>query len=121
MALLNQNIRIYKGDDIIVRYTIEDLSNLTGYKAYWSMAVDAESGKLIVKTTEGDYTEEGGITLEDNYVNVLFESEDTDETKTLISVGEYYCELQLEDGDGKTVVAAEGTVHIRPALKQRGV
>ncbi len=120
MAILNQNIRIYKGDDIIVRYTIEDLSNLTDYKAYWSMAVDAESDKLIVKTTEGDYTEEGGITLEDNYVDVLFESEDTDQTSG-IAVDAYYCELQLEDDDGKTVVAAEGTAHIRPALKQRGL
>ncbi len=121
MAILNQNIRIYKGDDIIARYTIEDVSELVDYKAWWAMSPkDDLTNLLIVKTTAGDFSDEGGIEIEDNLVKVSFASEDTDEASG-IDVDEYYCELQLEDDDGNTIVSAEGTAHVRPALRKRGV
>lgn len=109
---------MWKGDDRVLAFTVEDQSELSGVNAEWTMGTEDLVTKHVIKTTTGYSGAQGGITITGNVVYVAIDSADTDETSG-ISANEYYHELQLEDDDGKVTVAATGTVDLRDPIKVR--
>lgn len=120
MAAFNQDFIRWKGDDFILEYTIKDVENAESFKAIWIMATEVGGTRKIVKTTEGHFSEEGGITIDENKIIIPFESSETDETSG-IPPGQYYTELQLQDSLGKTTMAAVGMMDLRDPEEKRGV
>lgn len=114
MGLIGQNFTKWKGDDMLIVFTIEDVQSLTGYTAEWNLSVDTESTKLLTKTSAG-----GTITFEGNKAIVTVNSAETNQNVTAIPAGSYYHELQLIDPNGKKTVAATGTLTLLNPSKKR--
>lgn len=114
MGLINQDFFKWRGDTFFIQITIEDAeTDLSGYKAYWAMAPDETSPTVLVKTTDNDFTDEGGIEwVTGNRVRITLTKEDTDE----LDPGEYYHELAIEDGNGDSVIVATGTFDLKQSL-----
>lgn len=113
MGLQGQNFTIWKGDDRLIVFTIDDVQNLTGYSAEWNVAVDPDSTKLITKTSGN------GIAFDGNKVNVTLNSAETNQNATNIPAGQYYHELQLVDPQGKKIVSATGIMTVLNPAKKR--
>lgn len=113
MGLQGQNFTKWKGDDMLIVFTIEDVQSLTGYSAEWNVSVDPDSTKLITKTNVS------GITYDGNKVNVSVASAETNQNATNIPAGQYYHELQLVDPQGKKTVAATGIMTLLNPSKKR--
>jgi len=114
MGLTGQNFTMWKGDDKTVQFTIEDATDVSGYTAKWHMAVDANSAKLITKTSGG-----GGITFNGNKVLVAIASAETKDSVTAIPAGSYYHELELIDGSSNKTIAAIGVIDLKKTLVGR--
>lgn len=114
MGLIDQDFFKWRGDTFFIQITIADAeTDLSGYKAYWSMALDETSSPVLVKTTDGDFSDEGGIEwVTDNRVRITLEKEDTD----ALTPGEYYHELAIEDGSGDSVIVSAGTFDLKQSL-----
>lgn len=125
MASTNQNFAKWEGDTFVIQFTINDAeTELNNYKAYWACSpitgslvpgpIDANSPKTIVKTTPGDFSQEGNITYQSyNKFRVALKSTDTLGEETL----SYYHELTLADSlGGNSVVVSSGTFTLNPAL-----
>lgn len=118
MAAENQNFKIWKGDDIILRCNAVDSENVETFSAIWIMATEVGGTRLLVKTTEGDFSQEGGITPVGGRFEIDIPGTDTDE-QSGIEPGNYYHELQVYDYEGKTVVGSTGTVTVEPPEYKR--
>lgn len=114
MAITGQNFTKWKGDDFVVVFTIEDAYDLTGYSAEWNLSVDTESTKLITKKSSLSQ-----ITFDNNKVVISISSAETKEGVAGLPAGMYYHELQLVDPQGKTSVAATGTLELKSPSKKR--
>lgn len=125
MASTNQNFAKWEGDTFVIQFTINDAeTELNNYKAYWACSpitgslvpgpIDANSPKTIVKTTSGDFSQEGGIEyLSYNKFKVGIRDSDTLGEETL----DYYHELTLANSFGNnSVVVSTGTFTLNPAL-----
>jgi hypothetical protein len=114
MGTDNQNFFKWKEDSFFLQITIEDAqSSLSSYKAYWAMAPTATGPAVLVKTTPGDFSDEGGITwATGTMVRIQIDEEDTAD----LDIAEYYHELTLEDPSGNSVVTASGTFDLKQAL-----
>ena len=120
MGLTNQNITKWKGDDFEIRFTMQDSQDIETFKALWIMATEVGGTRLIVKTTPGHFSEEGGITLTGNRVNIPIDSALTDDASG-IAEGTYYHELQMEDSLGNITMAAVGSITLIEPEEKRGV
>lgn len=115
MGLIGQNFTKWKGDDMLIVFTIEDVQSLTGYTAQWQLSVNTSSAVLLSKTSISN----GGITFEGNKVIVSVTSTETNDDVTSIPEGQYYHELQLYDPNDKQTVAATGIVTLLNPLYRR--
>jgi hypothetical protein len=117
MGTENQDFFKWKKDTFFLQVIIEDAQvDLSDYKAYWAMALSPTASPVLVKTTDGDFTEEGGITwVTSNSVRIEIDESDTAE----LDIDEYYHELAIEDGNGKSVVVSTGTFDLRQAIFPR--
>lgn len=120
MASVNQNFTKWEGDAFIIQFTINDAEeDLSNYKAYWACSpitaslapsyVNANSNKAIVKTTTGDYSNEGGIAYQatDKFRVTITK---TDTLNITADTGSFYHELTLAKSDGTdSVVVSSGT------------
>lgn len=113
MGLTGQNFTKWKGDDMIIIFTVDDIQNLNGYSAEWNVAIEPDSTKLITKTNSA------GITFDGNKVVIAVDSYETNQNVTAIPAGQYYHELQLVDPLGKKTVAAIGMMTLLNPAKKR--
>jgi hypothetical protein len=114
MGTDNQDFFKWREDSFYIQITIEDAeTDLSEYKAYWAMAVGPTGPPLLVKTTPGNFSNQGGITWPTgNMVRIQINESDTEN----LEIMEYYHELTIEDPSGKSVVASTGTFDLRLAL-----
>lgn len=114
MGTDKQDFFKWKQDSFFIQITIEDAeTNLSSYKAYWAMAAGPTASPLLVKTTTGHFSAQGGITWQTgSMVRIQINESDT----ASIPIGEYYHELTIEDPSGNSVVASTGTFDLRQAL-----
>lgn len=122
MASTNQNFIKWQEDTFLIQFTITDAEEeLNNYSAYWAMSpvtaslapsyVDANSPKVIVKTTSGDFSGEGQITYQ--FYNIFKVSIKYSDTQNLAPQN-YYHELTLEPPSGNSsVVVATGVFDLR--------
>jgi hypothetical protein len=114
MGTISQNFIKWKGDNFIIQYTIEDATNLTGFKATWSLATSPSNSTRLITKTSGS-----GINFSTNYVYVTMSRTDTDQNNSEIPAGMYYHELQLINSEGLETVAAVGTLDLRDPIVKR--
>jgi hypothetical protein len=113
MGTENQNFFKWKQDSFFIQVLIQDATDLSSYKAHWAMALSATHSPVLIKTTSGDFGEQGGITwTTPNTARIQINESDTQE----ISINKYYHELTVEDTSGNSVVVATGTFDLRQAL-----
>ena len=115
MGTENQNFFKWEEDTFFIQITIEDAtSDLSGYEAYWAMALTPTTAPVLVKTTAGDFSSEGGITwVTTDRVRIAIDKTDTEG----LDITEYYHELTIKDGStGDSVVVATGTFDLRQPL-----
>lgn len=118
MASENQNAKIWKGDDIVLRWTAADNQNVETFTAIWIMCDEVGGTRRLVKTTDGDFSQEGGITPIGNRMDIELPGTDTDE-QSGIPPGNYYHEIQVYDHEGNTVVGGVGTITLEPPEYKR--
>ncbi len=118
MTAIAQNAKIWKGDKRILRYRFTDSHSITNYKFHWSISVDTNASPVLVKTTDGDFTEEGGITIVGNKALVLLNPDDTDDNSS-VPAGEYIMELQAYDVYDIPLMSAEGILTVVDPIKKR--
>ncbi len=109
MAQLNQNFVMFKGDDKIIRFTVQDVESVVGLKARWTISSEPGSVSFLEKSTE---TSPPGITMDGKNIEVHLNSVDTDD-HTVFETKKYYHECELVDGDGKISTVAIGEVDMR--------
>lgn len=114
MGTENQNFFKWREDKFYIQITITDAEvDLSSYEAYWAMATSATASPVLVKTTPGDFSAEGGITWSAaNQVRITIDSADT----TGITISSYYHELTVRNGTGNSSVVASGNFDLRRAL-----
>lgn len=115
MGLIGQDFFKWRGDTFKIRFVVEDAeTDLSSYKVYWSVAEDEVSTPVLVKTTSGDFTGEGGIIWESgNVIEISLSKSDTDSLPSF----QYYHELAIEnDQTGESVVIASGEFDLKRAL-----
>jgi hypothetical protein len=114
MGTENQDFFKWKKDSFFLQVIIEDAQvDLSDYKAYWAMALGPTYSPVLVKTTSGHFGDIGGITwITGNSVRIQIDAADTES----LEIDEYYHELAIEDGQGKSVVVATGTFDLRQAI-----
>jgi hypothetical protein len=114
MGTDKQNFFKWKQDSFFIQITIEDAqTSLSNYKAYWAMALGPTYSPVLVKTTTGHFSAEGGITWSTgSMVRIQIDEADT----ATMSITEYYHELTIEDPSGNSVVASTGTFDLRQAI-----
>ncbi len=120
MAATNQNFTKWKGDDFVLRFTIQDSQDIEAYEAIWILATEVGGTRKIVKTTAGHFSQEGGINMVGNRVEIPMASAETDEASG-IPVKTYYHELQLKDTGGNITMAAVGSFTLLEPEEKRGV
>ncbi len=120
MAATNQNFTKWKGDDFVLRFTIQDSLNIEPFKALWILATEVGGTRKIVKTTAGHFSEQGGISMVGNRVEIPILSVETDSTSGL-DAGTYYHELHMEDGEGRITMAAVGGFTLVEPEEKRGI
>ncbi len=111
MGLTGQGFTMWKGDDKIIQFTIEDATDITGFSATWNVSVDVNSTKLITKTSGG-----GGITFDGNKVLIALAGSETKDDVTSLPEGQYYHELELVDAQSKKTIAATGIIDLKKSL-----
>lgn len=114
MGLTGQNFTMWKGDDRIIQFTIEDATDVSGFIAKWHMAVDVNSPKLITKQSGGN-----GITFDGNKVLVVVNGSETKDSVTAIPEGLYYHELEMIDAQNKKAIASSGVIDLKKTLVGR--
>ena len=125
MGKLGQDRTMWKGDDKILAFNIEDATDLEeGYSATWVMCEEEPNAgnsynptALLTKTTEDDPVT---ITFDGATVLVEVDGDDTGEASS-IDPGEYYHELKLYDDDGNEAVSAVGTIDLRAPKTKRAI
>ena len=126
MASTNQNFIKWRQDAFTIQFTITDAEvDLQDYLAYWAMSpvtaslapsyVDANSPKVLIKTTTGDFSNETGISYQ-NYNKFLVTIKNSETNG--FAPQNYYHELTLavndESSDGSdSVVVASGIFDLR--------
>lgn len=110
MAKTNQNFTHWKGDSKIISVTVDDTILLSGGIMKWAMSVDAQSDRLITKSSPTD------ITFEANVASFPLNSADTGEASG-IAAGTYYHEWRYWNS-GKGVVVAIGSVEIKNVINK---
>ncbi len=120
MAATNQNFTKWKGDDFVLRFTIQDSTDIEQFKALWILATEVGGTRKIVKTTAGHFSEEGGISMVGNRAEIPIASDETDDASG-IAAGTYYHELQIEDNSGNITMAAVGSFTLVEPEEKRGV
>jgi len=132
MASVNQNFTKWEGDKFIIQFTINDAeADLQNYQAYWACSpitaslapsyVNADSNKAIIKTTAGDYSEEGGIAYEaTDKFRVTIDAADTLNINTA-GTGSFYHELTLAaNGGANSIVVSSGVFTLQFPLFPEG-
>lgn len=113
MAKELQNITTWKGDYRKIEFLVEDVANLTGCSAKWSMSVNPTTAKLIEK----DSTDPTEIIIAGTTITVILLPADTGYS-TSIDAGTYYHELDITDSSGNPSTAATGTLTLKDALNR---
>ena len=123
MGKLAQDFTMWKGDDKILAFNIEDATDLeTGYTATWVMCAEEPNAgnsynPTAVLTKDSEATP-ATITFDGATVLVEVDGDDTGEASS-ITPGEYYHELKLYDTAGNEAVSAIGTIDLRAPKTKR--
>jgi hypothetical protein len=115
MAREGQDFFKWEEDSFKIQVLVEDATtDLSSYEAYWAVAETPSSTPVIVKTTDGDFSEEGGITWTSTDVLVI----DVDKTDTDgLTHSAYYHELTIKNPiTNESVVIAVGEFDLRRPL-----
>jgi len=119
MAKEAQDFFKWEEDTFIIEVIIQDAdTDLSGYEAYWAMALSPTHSAVLVKTTPGDFSAEGGITWSTtDRVQITISGTNTDG----LTAAEYYHELTIKDSiSGDSVVVSVGTFDLRKPLFPTG-
>jgi len=108
MALINQNFKIWAGDDKALVFKVRGVSDLISASAIWAVSLSPGSAKVIEKKS----IIAGEITIDGTNVIVTLTPADTAD----LAPGGYYHELEITDGDGKISTVATGLMAVQPTL-----
>jgi hypothetical protein len=116
MGTDKQDFFKWRQDAFYLQINITDaLSDLSSYKAYWVMASGstATASPVLVKTTPGHFSAQGGITWSaGDTVRITIAESDT----AGFLIQDYYHELTIEDLTGNSSVVSVGTFDLRQAI-----
>lgn len=112
MATKNLQFEIWKGDDRVMRFFVDDVANLTDYQAVFTLA-DTEDGEPFLTKTSSPAA---GITINTSsrFVDVALLETDFDYDSTVLA-GAYKFELTLIYNATTPRVSATGTLTVRDA------
>lgn len=115
MAREGQDFFKWEEDSFKIQVLVEDASvDLSSYQAYWAVAEGPTYSPVIVKTTTGDFSQEGGITWSSTD-RLLIEVDKTDTDGLTASI--YYHELTIKDPiSGDSTVISVGDFDLRKPL-----
>lgn len=109
MATLNQDFTKHQGSDFTIAFEIEDVGELAGFSARWSISLTPDSPKILTKQSGA------GIMFVENRILVS-----VDKINTLnLDPNEYYHECQLLDASDKGGVVSSGTFTLLEPLHKR--
>jgi hypothetical protein len=115
MAILGQDFFKFTGDTYKIKVSVENATkDLSSYQAYWAIANSPGTSPVLVKTTAGDFSEEGGIAWTSTDMMEISISElDT----LLLTSSVYYHELVIKDPvTGKSNVISVGDLDLKRSL-----
>jgi hypothetical protein len=115
MAILGQDFFKFTGDTYKIKVSVENATkDLSSYQAYWAIANSPGTSPVLVKTTAGDFSEEGGIAWTSTDMMEISISE-LDTLSLTSSV--YYHELVIKDPvTGKSNVISVGDLDLKRSL-----
>jgi hypothetical protein len=115
MARQGQDFFKWEEDSFRIRVIVEDATtSLVSYQAYWAVAETPNSSPVIVKTTPGHFSQEGGITWS-SADTLLIQVNKTDTDGLTPSL--YYHELTIKDpNSSESVVISVGEFDLRKPL-----
>jgi len=117
MTKINQNFTMSKGDDKVIEFPFDDISDFTGCTAEWGFANTKDDLPILRKLSTSNPP---GITFSGNMAKVIINAEDTDYT-TAINPGNYYHELILIDSVGDDSKSSSGTMTLEHSILRKPV
>jgi len=109
MAYVNQNFKMYTGDDKQLVFTVDDVDSLAGCTIRWKLSYSPYSSVLIEKVS----TDSNEITISGDTFTVYLKPADTED----ISYDtKYFHEAEVEDTDGYITTVATGYMTLYPTL-----
>lgn len=115
MAILGQDFLKFTGDSYKIEVLVDNASfDLSSYQAYWAISESPGSSPVLVKTTDGDFSQEGGITW---VTTESLEMEISLSDTLLLQPNIYYHELTIKDPvSGRSNVISVGDLDLRNSI-----
>lgn len=112
--LKRQDAEIRKGQDRILRFTVENAAGAVSAVWYCASGRNTVIGSIDLMLTSGG----GGISLQDSGDNCIVSVNITSsQSENVLPAGPRHHELWLTDGVGKVFPVAEGTLLVLESLK----
>lgn len=120
MATSLARLEVFAGNYRVLEFAVKDLDtdptgatpkNLTGMVVYWALA-RTKDGKLNRTPVVEKLSPSDGVTITNAALGLVEVELVRVDTESLIS-GDFYQELEIDDGTGKTLVVATGPVLLK--------
>lgn len=114
MTESNQNVTINAGDSIVIEDSINNLDDISGYSAQFTLA-EYRGGSVVAQYTDSD-SQLSVASPTTSSVSVALDEDDTSEIGSGDPDGEdMYYEIELTDQNGNDYTVTTGTMTVLPS------